>query len=160
MEQDRAYYWIEPEAEALIAKAYARHEALAVANATENGNMNGLLALQAFPPSLAVSKEDLEAIGKPEHFTPESTADKVAFRIVQVLEKFMGLFFRDKYDHHAVTLETVAAVPGIVAAAHRHLRSLRLMRRDHGWINPLQEEAENERMHLLIWMQHTKPTAL
>jgi len=70
----------------------------------------------------------------------------------------MHMFFREKYDHHAVTLETVAAVPGIVGAAHRHLRSLRCMKRDHGWINPLQEEAENERLHLLIWMQHTKPS--
>ena len=68
--------------------------------------------------------------------------------------------YRPQYDHHAVTLETVAAVPGVVGAAHRHLRSLRCMKRDHGWINPLQEEAENERMHLLIWMQHTKPTSI
>mmetsp|Transcript_29397 Transcript_29397/g.113823 ORF Transcript_29397/g.113823 Transcript_29397/m.113823 type:complete len:206 (+) Transcript_29397:660-1277(+) len=43
---------------------------------------------------------------------------------------------------------------------HRHLRSLRRMERDHGWINPLLEEAENERMHLLIWMQVTKPSML
>ena len=28
-----------------------------------------------------------------------------------------------------------------------------------GWINPLQEEAEGG-MHLLIWMQHTKPTSV
>lgn len=34
------------------------------------------------------------------------------------------------------------------------------MKRDHGWINPLQEEAENERMHLLIWMQHTQPSRI
>ena len=61
-------------------------------------------------------------------------------------EWLMSCFFRDKYDHHAVTLETVAAVPGIVGAAHRHLRSLRRMERDNGWIHPLEEEAENERM--------------
>lgn len=70
----------------------------------------------------------------------------------------MHAFFREKYDHHAVCLETVAAIPGIVAAFHRHLRSLRRMERDHGFINPLLEESENERMHLLIWMQLTKPT--
>ena len=28
----------------------------------------------------------------------------------------------------------------------RHLRSLRLMTKDNGWINTLLEEAENERM--------------
>ena len=59
-----------------------------------------------------------------------------------------------------MTLETVAAVPGVVGPMFRHLRSLRRMKRDYGWINPLQEEAENERMHLLIFMQMTQPTKL
>lgn len=45
-------------------------------------------------------------------------------------------------------LETVAGVPGMMAGMVRHLRSLRIMRRDHGWIHTLLEEAENERMHL------------
>ena len=34
----------------------------------------------------------------------------------------------------------------------RHMRSLRTMERDHGWIHTLLEEAENERMHLLTFM--------
>jgi len=57
-------------------------------------------------------------------------------------------------------LETVAAVPGMVGAMFRHFRSLRKMSRDYGWINPLLEEAENERMHLLTWMQVTQPRPL
>lgn len=32
-----------------------------------------------------------------------------------------------------VFLESVAGVPGMVAASLRHLRSLRRMERDHGW---------------------------
>jgi ubiquinol oxidase len=32
------------------------------------------------------------------------------------------------------------------------------MERDHGWINHLLEEAENERIHLLIWMKVVQPT--
>jgi len=57
-------------------------------------------------------------------------------------------------DEHAwlsriLFLETIAAVPGMVAATLRHLTSLRLMRRDSGWIHTLLEEAENERMHLM-----------
>jgi DNA mismatch repair protein MutH len=40
----------------------------------------------------------------------------------------------------------------MVAAMHRHMRSLRKMERDHGWIGVLLEEAQNERMHLLIWL--------
>ncbi|KAM5535026.1 hypothetical protein V8D89_011254 [Ganoderma adspersum] len=55
-------------------------------------------------------------------------------------------------------LESIAAVPGMVAAALRHLRSLRLMRRDQGWIHTLLEEAENERMHLMTFMTLKKPS--
>jgi hypothetical protein len=54
-------------------------------------------------------------------------------------------------------LETVAGVPGMVAGMLRHLRSLRLLKRDHGWIHTLLEEAENERMHLLIFMNLKQP---
>ncbi|EGN92138.1 AOX, alternative oxidase mitochondrial precursor [Serpula lacrymans var. lacrymans S7.3] len=55
-------------------------------------------------------------------------------------------------------LETVAGVPGMVAAVLRHLGSLRLMRRDSGWIHTLLEEAENERMHLMTFMTLRKPS--
>jgi ubiquinol oxidase len=40
----------------------------------------------------------------------------------------------------------------------RHFTSLRRMHRDYGWISTLIEEAENERMHLLVWMQLVSPT--
>lgn len=142
-ESDRLYHWITPEAQHLISRAYNRHKALADKH-------------QAYPPAL--NAKELESLGDVYHFVPKTFRDKVAFKIVQFMEWLMHMFFREKYDHHAVTLETVAAVPGIVASFHRHLRSLRSMRRDNGWINPLQEEAENERMHLLIWMQVTKPS--
>ncbi|KDQ62279.1 hypothetical protein JAAARDRAFT_189621 [Jaapia argillacea MUCL 33604] len=54
-------------------------------------------------------------------------------------------------------LESIAGVPGMVAATCRHLRSLRLMKRDSGWIHTLLEEAENERMHLLTFMTIRDP---
>lgn len=139
------YGWIDSEAESLIAKAYQRHRALASTGVS-------------FPPSLSVA--DLEAIGKPTHYPPQDFVDKAAFGLMRFLRRFVHAFFREKYDHHAVTLETVAAIPGQVAAFHRHLRSLRNMERDYGWINPLLEESENERMHLLIWLKLTKPTRL
>lgn len=34
------------------------------------------------------------------------------------------------------------------------------MRRDHGWIHTLFEEAENERMHLLIYMTLKQPSPI
>ena len=49
-------------------------------------------------------------------------------------------------------LESIAGVPGMVAAQHRHMASLRTMSRDYGWIHTLLEEAENERMHLLTFI--------
>jgi len=92
------------------------------------------------------------------HHEPRTFGDKFALSMVKFFKIFTQLFFRDKYTHHAVVLETVAAVPGMIAAFGRHLRSLRKMERDHGWIGKLLEEAENERMHLLTWMQLVHPT--
>ena len=67
-------------------------------------------------------------------------------------------FFAKRYGHRAVVLETVAGVPGMVAGMWNHLRSLRRMRPDdRGWIRQLLEEAENERMHLMIFIQIAKP---
>jgi ubiquinol oxidase len=58
-------------------------------------------------------------------------------------------------------LETVAGVPGMVAGMWNHLRSLRKMKPDdRGWIKTLLEEAENERMHLMIFIEIAKPNWL
>lgn len=55
-----------------------------------------------------------------------------------------------------IVLESIAGVPGFVAAGFRHFRSLRLLQRDHGWIATLLEEAENERMHLIVCLNTFK----
>jgi len=52
-----------------------------------------------------------------------------------------------------IILESFAGVPGFVAAGFRHFRSLRLLKKDYGWIGTLLEEAENERMHLLVCLK-------
>lgn len=62
-----------------------------------------------------------------------------------------------KVINRCIFLETVAGVPGFTAAIIRHLSSLRTMRRDNGWIHTLLEEAENERMHLLTFIQLRDP---
>ena len=56
-------------------------------------------------------------------------------------------------------LETVAAVPGMVGATITHLKCLRHMVNDEGWIRTLMEEAENERMHLMTFVEIAKSTA-
>jgi hypothetical protein len=57
-----------------------------------------------------------------------------------------------------VFLETIAGVPGMVGGMQRHMRSLRTMERDYGWIHHLLEEAENERMHLFLFLSLYKPS--
>ncbi len=66
-------------------------------------------------------------------------------------------FFAKRYGHRAVVLETVAAVPGMVGGLLQHLKALRHIRDDEGWVRELLEEAENERMHLMTFVQIAKP---
>lgn len=66
----------------------------------------------------------------------------------------------DLWLSRAIFLETVAAVPGMVAGMLRHLRSLRILKKDDGWIHALLEEAENERMHLFFFLKEKKPGLL
>ncbi|GAC93412.1 alternative oxidase [Pseudozyma hubeiensis SY62] len=65
-----------------------------------------------------------------------------------------GLCFGpDGWLNRMIFLESIAGVPGMVAATCRHLQSLRLMRHDKGWIHTMLEDAENERQHLLVALQ-------
>uniref|UniRef100_A0A914YA45 Alternative oxidase n=1 Tax=Panagrolaimus superbus TaxID=310955 RepID=A0A914YA45_9BILA len=103
--------------------------------------------------------EELKAIDiNVYHRKPKNISDYVAFGIVKFLRLFADGFFRKRYVHRAIVLETVAGVPGMVAGMFCHLKSLRRMRNDYGWIEKLLHEAENERMHLMIWMKVTQPT--
>ena len=67
-------------------------------------------------------------------------------------------FFAKRYGHRAVVLETVAGVPGIVAGVWLHLKSLRKMKTGYGPdIREMLAEAENERMHLMFFIDIAKP---
>jgi ubiquinol oxidase len=104
------------------------------------------------PPQPAVQ------ISLTEHHEPRGFADHVAFVFVKFLRFIADTFFAKRYGHRAVVLETVAAVPGMVGATLQHLRCLRRMRDDDGWIYTLLDEAENERMHLMTFMAIIRPT--
>ena len=85
-------------------------------------------------------------------------SNSVAFGLTMSFRWFADTFFVKRYGHRAVVLETVAGVPGMVAGMWNHLRSLRKMEQDdRGWIKTLLEEAENERMHLMIFVEIAKP---
>ena len=89
---------------------------------------------------------------------PVNFSDKVAYKITMFLRWIADTFFKKRYGHRAVVLETVAGVPGMVAGMWNHLRSLRKMKPDdRGWIKTLLAEAENERMHLMIFIRIAKP---
>ena len=62
---------------------------------------------------------------------------------------FADAFFARRYGHRAVVLETFAAVPGMVGGTLQHLHALRRM-----------DEAENERMHLMTFVEIAQPTRL
>jgi ubiquinol oxidase len=85
-------------------------------------------------------------------------SDKFAYGLTMSFRWFADTLFAKRYGHRAVVLETVAGVPGMVAGMWQHLRSLRKMQPDdRGWIKTLLDEAENERMHLMIFIEIAKP---
>jgi ubiquinol oxidase len=104
-----------------------------------------------------VSNESIEA---ELHTPPQGFSDSFALLITRSLRFFADTLFRKRYGHRAVVLETVAAVPGMVAGVVHHLRSLRKMEDDNGMIKELLDEAENERMHLMTFIHIAKPTAI
>jgi ubiquinol oxidase len=92
------------------------------------------------------------------HHTPKGFSDRTAYGFVKLLRFFADTFFAKRYGHRAVVLETVAAVPGMVGATLNHLKCLRRMEGDKGWIKTLMDEAENERMHLMTFIEVCRPT--
>ena len=93
------------------------------------------------------------------HVAPETVSDKIAYGFCKALRFVADTFFAKRYGHRAVVLETVAAVPGMVGGLWQHLTALRSMRDDEGWIRTLLDEAENERMHLMTFIEIAQPNA-
>lgn len=93
------------------------------------------------------------------HLNPECFSDSVALFITRSLRFFADTFFKKRYGHRAVVLETIAAVPGMVGGMLAHFKSLRKMIDDGDFIKELLEEADNERMHLMTFIAIAKPSA-
>jgi len=94
------------------------------------------------------------------HRPPEAFSDRIALGFVKALRFVADTFFAKRYGHRAVVLETVAAVPGMVGGLLQHLKALRHIRNDQGWIRELLEEADNERMHLMTFIQVAQPNVV
>eukprot|EP01088_Endostelium_zonatum_P018421 TRINITY_DN590_c0_g1_i2.p1 TRINITY_DN590_c0_g1~~TRINITY_DN590_c0_g1_i2.p1 ORF type:complete len:273 (-),score=54.45 TRINITY_DN590_c0_g1_i2:111-929(-) len=96
-----------------------------------------------------------------KHKNKEKISDWLAYLTIKTIrfnfDWLTGYAFKkhpstQDWVNRLIFLETIAGVPGSVAGSLRHLKSLRSMRRDFGWIHTLLEEAENERMHLLSFL--------
>jgi len=88
-------------------------------------------------------------------------SDRFARSMTWFFKTIADLFFAKRYGHRAVVLETVAAVPGMVAGMWSHFESLRTLERGHGTkIHTMLSEAENERKHLIFFLHISKPTLL
>ena len=91
----------------------------------------------------------------------ELIKDKFAKSMTMFFRFIADTFFAKRYGHRAVVLETVAAVPGMVAGVWLHMKSLRRMKSGLGpKIREMMEEAENERMHLMIFIDIAQPSWL
>jgi len=94
------------------------------------------------------------------HYQPVNLSDRVALSFTKSMRFFADTFFQKRYGHRAVVLETVAGVPGMVSGMWTHLTSLRTMKPGYGpKIRTLLAEAENERMHLMTFIEIAKPNA-
>jgi len=92
---------------------------------------------------------------------PVTTSDKIMHGIMRTM--YHTFNFITGYKHanpptrsiewRLIVLESFAGVPGFLAAGFRHFYSLRTLQRDHGAIFTFLEEAENERMHLLVCLK-------
>ena len=94
------------------------------------------------------------------HYKPKDISDRIALGFTKTLRFIADTFFAKRYGHRAVVLETVAAVPGMVAGAGLHFKSLRRMEDDRGWIKELLDEADNERMHLMTFIEIAQPNII
>jgi hypothetical protein len=113
------------------------------------------------------SRAEMEGV-KRTHKDTTDIVDKIALGGIKILRigfdvvsgYLFGRLTKNKVLRRILFLETAAGIPGMVAGSLRHLYSLRYMQRDRGWIHTLLEEAENERMHMIIFMHRHKPGLL
>jgi demethoxyubiquinone hydroxylase (CLK1/Coq7/Cat5 family) len=99
------------------------------------------------------------------HVPPVGIRDQLAFNAVKAVRFLFDGATGWRNDNitipnimnRVIYLETIAAVPGMVAAIIRHFSSLRNMTPDGGLLQMFLEEANNERMHLLTFVRMKNP---
>ena len=93
-----------------------------------------------------------------ENNSLHTLSDRFAYSMTIFFRLIADTFFAQRYGHRAVVLETIAGVPGMVAGMWMHFKSLRSMKVGYGkHIREMLAEAENERMHLMFFIEIAKP---
>ena len=93
-----------------------------------------------------------------DKISKQNISDAFALSMTKFFRIIADTFFAIRYGHRAVVLETVAGVPGMVAGVWMHFKSLRVMKAGYGeQIREMLAEAENERMHLMFFIEIAKP---
>ena len=93
-----------------------------------------------------------------ENKSQQSFSESFAYSMTVFFRFIADTFFAKRYGHRAVVLETIAGVPGMVAGMWMHFKSLRSMKAGYGkHIREMLAEAENERMHLMFFIEIAKP---
>ena len=96
-----------------------------------------------------------------ERIKTVNVSDTFAYSMTRFFRFTADTFFAKRYGHRAVVLETVAGVPGMVAGVWMHFKSLRAMKAGYGeQIREMLAEAENERMHLMFFIEIAKPNLI
>eukprot|EP00347_Sterkiella_histriomuscorum_P006841 403351227 len=102
------------------------------------------------------------------HRKPADFTDRLALTTVKNFRRLFDLltgYNQDRYSgrlwlNRVIFLETIAGVPGMCGGMTIHLKSLRTLKPDRGFIHYLLEEAENERTHLFLFMNYKNPSYL
>jgi len=105
------------------------------------------------PDMLNINKADLF-----RHRAPDSFADRVALGLARAGTATAGALFGRRYGDRVIVMETVAAVPPMVAATLLHLKCLRRMLDDRGWVRTFMDEAEAQRTHLMAFVALAQPS--
>jgi ubiquinol oxidase len=92
------------------------------------------------------------------HHVPTTFSDRVADLSVRAMLSVADTLFGRRYGDRVIVLETIAAVPAMVAATFLHLRCLRRMIDDRGWVRAFMDEADNQRFHLMAFVAIVQPS--
>jgi Alternative oxidase len=126
--------------------------------------LDGLEFMYAPQSHGSYTAEELDV--KLTHVKPKGLRDKLAYNATKAVRFIFDIATGWKNENvtvknimnRVIYLETIAAVPGMVAAIIRHFKSLRTMQPDGGMLQMFLEEANNERMHLLTFVRMKDPS--